>query len=126
MSENADRDRTWVENVVAADRAFRTTEIDAPTDDGSTVQDAIGSVDEGFDRAEERATITQAFRGRNLTDREQRMLVLRFVLDRTQYEIAEDIGQSQMQVSRLLRGLLQRLGDQGEDWRRAGERAPSA
>ena len=42
-------------------------------------------------------------------ERERRILFLRFAEDLTQSEIAEQIGVSQMQVSRLLRRSLHRL-----------------
>ena len=41
--------------------------------------------------------------------RERRVLVLRFVEDLTQTQIADQIGVSQMQVSRILRRALSRL-----------------
>ena len=46
---------------------------------------------------------------RALPQREQEILRLRFVEDLTQTEIAERMGVSQMQVSRLLRRSLDRL-----------------
>jgi RNA polymerase sigma-B factor len=46
---------------------------------------------------------------RCLPAREQRILRMRFVEDRTQTEIARTIGVSQMQISRLLRQSLERL-----------------
>ena len=50
-----------------------------------------------------------------LTERERRILFLRFGEDLTQSEIADRVGVSQMQVSRLLRRSLQRLRDLTED-----------
>ena len=44
-----------------------------------------------------------------LTDRERLVLELRFVEERTQSQIGEQIGVSQMQVSRILRSVLARL-----------------
>jgi RNA polymerase sigma-B factor len=44
-----------------------------------------------------------------LTDRERRIVQLRFVEERTQSEIGEAIGVSQMQVSRLLTGIIAKL-----------------
>ena len=38
-----------------------------------------------------------------LSEREQQVLQLRFFQDRTQSEIAKEIGVSQMQISRILR-----------------------
>ena len=45
----------------------------------------------------------------DLTERERRLLALRFFADRTQQEIADEIGLSQMQISRLLRGICTKL-----------------
>ena len=44
-----------------------------------------------------------------LSERERYVLHLRFAEDRTQMEIAQRIGVSQMQVSRILRALLDKL-----------------
>jgi RNA polymerase sigma-B factor len=59
------------------------------------------------------ATIASA--AEQLTDREKRVLALRFIEDRTQTEIARDIGVSQMQVSRILRSSLDRLAAASTD-----------
>ena len=51
-----------------------------------------------------------------LDEREQRILTLRFYGNLTQSEIAEQIGISQMHVSRLLsRSLLKLRGELGSD-----------
>jgi RNA polymerase sigma-B factor len=44
-----------------------------------------------------------------LGDRDRRILELRFCAGFTQEEIGNELGVSQMQVSRLLRGILDRL-----------------
>jgi RNA polymerase sigma-B factor len=46
---------------------------------------------------------------RRLGERDRRILMLRFFRGWTQQEIADDIGVTQMQVSRLLTGLMTRL-----------------
>jgi RNA polymerase sigma-B factor len=46
---------------------------------------------------------------RRLSPRDRRMLALRFVAELSQSEIADHLGVSQMQVSRILRALLMRL-----------------
>jgi RNA polymerase sigma-B factor len=88
----------------------------APTgreDDGgggsATLADTLGTVESGYARAEQRATLAPALR--RLPAREQEILRLRFVEDLTQSEIATRIGVSQMQVSRLLRRSLELLGE---------------
>jgi RNA polymerase sigma-B factor len=86
----------------------------APTgghDDGSgetTIADTLGTTDDGYERAEARALLGSALRC--LPPREQQILRLRFVEDMTQSDIAVTIGVSQMQISRLLRQSLERLG----------------
>ena len=57
----------------------------------------------------------------SLPERERRVVYLRFYLGLTQSEIAEEIGVSQVHVSRILRSTLAQLGDElGDD----GGRAP--
>ena len=46
-----------------------------------------------------------------LSERERRILLLRFFAGLTQREIAERVGISQMHVSRLLRRSLERMAD---------------
>jgi RNA polymerase sigma-B factor len=72
-----------------------------------TVASAVGAPDEGYERAEDRATLAVAMR--SLTERERLILHLRFHREMTQTQIAERIGVSQMQVSRLLRRCLAKL-----------------
>ena len=46
---------------------------------------------------------------RGLSDREKRILHLRFMLGKTQTEVAEEVGISQAQVSRLEKGALKKI-----------------
>ena len=56
----------------------------------------------------------------SLPERERRVIYLRFYLGLTQSEIAEEIGVSQVHVSRILRSTLTQLGDElGDDAGRA-------
>ncbi len=91
--------------------AHHTASLDAPRDDGedesSTLGDAFGSVDERFELVDDKVTIAAA--ARHLGARERRVLLLRFVEDMTQSQIASMIGVSQMQVSRILRRALEQL-----------------
>jgi RNA polymerase sigma-B factor len=64
--------------------------------------------DEDIDRAEARMIIDEALM--QLDDDERQLIRLRFYQQRSQAEIAEKIGTSQMQVSRLLSRLLAKLG----------------
>ena len=51
----------------------------------------------------------------SLSERDRMVLHLRFVEDLTQTQIAEQIGVSQMHVSRILRATLERLRERGRD-----------
>ncbi|HMS72338.1 MAG TPA: sigma-70 family RNA polymerase sigma factor [Baekduia sp.] len=69
--------------------------------------DTLGSVETGFARAEDRALISRAAAGLPLRDR--KVLALYFVSDLTQRQIADEIGVSQMQVSRILGRAVEQL-----------------
>jgi RNA polymerase sigma-B factor len=76
-------------------------------EDGGELGDLIGIVDDGFARADDRATVEALLR--TLTHREREILRLRLEEDLTQSEIGEAVGLSQMHVSRLLRQILDKL-----------------
>ena len=83
--------------------AYSTLSLDA-TDDGddstATMLDAIGVDDEGLEHVEIRESIKPLLD--RLEPREKKILLLRFFKNMTQSQIAEEIGVSQMHVSRLL------------------------
>ena len=91
--------------------AHHSASLDAPREDrddesGSLV-DVFGQEDPRYEIVEETTTISVA--ARELSARERRVLALRFAGDMTQTQIADEIGVSQMQVSRILRCALARL-----------------
>jgi RNA polymerase sigma-B factor len=67
----------------------------------------IGEIDGGYELVEDRLTVETVLP--SLDAREREVLRLRFVEDLPQSKIAAQIGCSQMHVSRLLRGTLDRL-----------------
>ncbi len=77
-------------------------------DDGEPVA-RLGDDDPAFEIAEERIELSIAMRP--LSERERRIVLLRFFGGLTQREIAERIGISQMHVSRLLRRALEQMSD---------------
>jgi RNA polymerase sigma-B factor len=91
--------------------AHHTASLDSPREDGDedsgTLADAFGQIDERFELVDAKVTIAAA--AKHLGARERRVLLLRFVEDLTQSQIAEMIGVSQMQVSRILRRALEQL-----------------
>jgi RNA polymerase sigma-B factor len=104
-----------VEDVLVAleaAAAHHSVSLDAPVDDvdgdgAGTIGDSLGKEDTRFELVDASASIARA--ARHLDERERRVLALRFIEDRTQTEIAEEIGVSQMQVSRILRSTVARL-----------------
>jgi RNA polymerase sigma-B factor len=70
---------------------------------------ALAFTDVGLDGVEMRAVLRPALAA--LPEREQVVLLLRFVAGKTQTEIAELVGVSQMQVSRLIARSLSELRD---------------
>jgi RNA polymerase sigma-B factor len=111
--EVARNSRLTVEDVICGlemANAARPESIDAPArsgDESPTAWDWLGCEEEGFDRVESRDAVAKGLRG--LSAQEHEVLFMRFFEDRTQAEIAERIGVSQMQVSRILRRTLERL-----------------
>ena len=106
--------------------AHHAASLDAPhaDDDGGTgtLGSLFGVEDERYGLIEDGLTITAA--ARQLPLHERRVLQLRFIEDLTQTQIAERIGVSQMQVSRILRRALARLNEfadpeSGSDGRKA-------
>jgi RNA polymerase sigma-B factor len=100
-----------LEAIVVRD-GYDALSLDAPaqaSDGGEPVDllDAIGRDEPRYDVVEYRQVIEATVRA--LPARERATLRLRFVDDLTQAEIAERLGISQMQVSRLLRRSLARL-----------------
>jgi RNA polymerase sigma-B factor len=102
--------------------APRAGRADAETS-GESLADALGEDEEGFARAEERATLAPLLA--HVSHRERLVLVLRFGEDMTQAEIGERIGVSQMQVSRLIRQALARLRAGLDERLAPGESQPS-
>ncbi|MGN9807056.1 SigB/SigF/SigG family RNA polymerase sigma factor [Micromonospora sp. L32] len=83
-------------------RAYRATSLSTPTGaDGSTeLGDTLGAHDHGLDLVELRVALGPALA--TLPERERRILNMRFHGNLTQGQIAEQIGISQMHVSRLI------------------------
>jgi len=105
-------DEEQVLEALQAGGAYRAISIDAPRggagdDDASTLADSFGVDEDGFDRAEDRATLANLLT--TVTPREREVLRMRFEEDMTQAEIGAVIGVSQMQVSRVIRQALGRL-----------------
>jgi RNA polymerase sigma-B factor len=103
------RDRAWAVQVqeLALDAQPAGGSYRALSFDARGMASALGVEEDGFERAEDRATL-QALMDL-LPPREREILRLRFEEDMTQAEIGAVIGVSQMQVSRIIHSTLERL-----------------
>jgi RNA polymerase sigma-B factor len=105
-------------DALEANGAHHAASLDAPCagdgapcagdgeDDGALV-DTLGGEDRRFETVDELTSIAAAMRYRN--DRQREVVRLRFDKDLTQSEIADLVGVSQMQISRMLRSTLTQL-----------------
>jgi RNA polymerase sigma-B factor len=80
------------------------------SEDGYCLVDTLGSAEPGFDRVVDRESVKPKLQ--HLPEREQQILYLRFFCDMTQSRIAEQLGISQMHVSRLISRTCSMLCDQ--------------
>lgn len=78
-------------------------------DDAPSVIDRYGSEDNELAFTDDRLFIEEALKG--FSPREREVIELRFLKGMTQIEIAEQLGISQVQVSRLLRRTLKKIQD---------------
>ena len=91
--------------ALAADGCFTPTSLDGPVGDGSSsLGDLLGCEDRAVVAAEARIVLEPVVR--QLSPRDQRILRMRFVDEATQQEIADAIGLTQAQVSRVLTRIL--------------------
>jgi RNA polymerase sigma-B factor len=82
--------------------------------------ESIGTEEHQFEVSEDRAVLAPGFRV--LDERERKILQLRFFDGLTQSQIAQQVGISQMHVSRLIRRSLEKIRDEIA----ADETAPSS
>jgi RNA polymerase sigma-B factor len=102
-----------VVEAIAAQNCFTPASLDRPVLEGgeeTPLVDLVVSEPDGSDVAESRVLLREAVR--HLSERDRRILGLRFFGDLTQCEIAADVGLSQMQVSRILSRVLADLRDE--------------
>ncbi len=99
--------RQAVQEAIATPTSLHPISLDERGDDESSADAMLGAVDVGLEGADTRLLVRRAIAA--LPPRDRRIVYLRFFEERTQREIAADIGVTQMQVSRLLTSILIRL-----------------
>jgi RNA polymerase sigma-B factor len=115
----ADRLGTTVESVLEARTAAGAhfgISLDRPgqsrNEDDRELADELGVYDDGFEQAEDAATVDRLLAV--LDERERTILRLRFEHDLTQGEIGRRVGISQMHVSRILRQAILKVRAEAE------------
>jgi RNA polymerase sigma-B factor len=112
VSELADELDVTVEEVLEAMEAgasYRSASLDAGPVGVEGAEMVPGVEDDDILYAPERVAVRESLEG--LPQRDRRVVYLRFYLGMTQSEIAEEVGVSQVHVSRILRSALERLGE---------------
>ncbi len=106
LADELDESEAHVREAMDGQGCFAPTSLDKPAgdEDGSPLGELIGQQDPDQEAAEARVVLAPVVR--RLGARDRRILRLRFFEGLTQREIAEDIGVTQMQVSRLLTRIL--------------------
>lgn len=102
-------DQDAVEEALQARGCFTPTSLDLPIRDGdATIGDQLVAGDDAaMDAVETRALLSPALA--RLSPRDRDVLAMRFVEERTQQQMADDLGTTQPAVSRLLGRILQDL-----------------
>jgi RNA polymerase sigma-B factor len=117
IAAHTEQSTEQVLEAMEASQAYHARPIDAPhSDDGEDDPDHVaelGRRDTGYELAELGAAVRPAMRA--LPERDRTILRLRFVEDLTQSQIAERVGISQMHVSRLIRGTVDKLRDAADE-----------
>ena len=111
LAQYLELDAEQVLDGLRALAGYGTLSLDAPRrgedEEGGTYAESVGEEDERFEMIELCLSVGDELA--QIAPRKREVLRLRFVEDLTQTQIAERIGVSQMQVSRLLRRSLQEL-----------------
>ena len=108
VATHLDVDLEAVVEALTADGCFTPTSLDGPVGDGSsTLGDLLSFEDRAVVAAEARVLLEPAVQ--QLSERDRQILNLRFVEERTQSEIGEEVGLTQAQVSRVLTRILRDL-----------------
>jgi RNA polymerase sigma-B factor len=98
-------------DALEAARCYRKTPLATPSGEDGEADDValLGDVDPRLDAVDAAATVEHLLH--SLPHRERRIVELRFMNGLTQSQIAELVGVSQVQVSRLLRASLTKMYD---------------
>jgi RNA polymerase sigma-B factor len=116
LAKAASVEEEEVLEALESGQAYATLSLSTPGggggDDGSDLDplESLGELEHEYEVSEDRAVLAPGLRA--LDDRERRILHLRFFEGLTQSQIAQQVGISQMHVSRLIRRALEKIRDE--------------
>jgi RNA polymerase sigma-B factor len=117
LADALDLDEETVIEALSADGCYTPASLDRPVGGeadaepgGRTLGSVLGSEDPDFDSCEARVVLRPLLS--RLEDRDRTVLRLRFVEGLTQREVGEEIGVTQMQVSRILSRIFNTLREE--------------
>jgi RNA polymerase sigma-B factor len=115
LAEAAGIEEEQVLEAIESSRAYTAESLSAPADEGSELDrmQALGVVEQSFERAEDQHLLAPGLDA--LDARERRIIQLRFYDGLTQTQIANQLGISQMHVSRLIRRALETMREALEE-----------
>jgi RNA polymerase sigma-B factor len=106
LAEAAGVEEEDVVDALDSAHAYSTRSLHAPFEEGGddSLAEKLGTPETGYAEVEDGALVAAGLDA--LDERERRIIELRFFEEKTQSQIAAEIGISQMHVSRLLRRAL--------------------
>jgi RNA polymerase sigma-B factor len=113
IANHLDIDRESVVEATIADAGYSASSIDinvSADDESSSISETLGGPDAALDKVIDAETVRPLIAA--LSERERKVLALRFMGDMTQTEIAQRMGYSQMHISRLLSRVINTLQKQ--------------
>ena len=115
LAKAAGVDEEDVLEALETGQAYATLSLSAPSGGGEDGDDldpleSLGEIEKEYEVSEDRAVLAPGLRV--LDERERRILHLRFFEGLTQSQIAQQVGISQMHVSRLIRRALEKIRDE--------------
>jgi RNA polymerase sigma-B factor len=114
LAESAGVEEENVLEALESGRAYSSLSLSggASTEDGEEVDllESLGDIEPEYELSEDRAVLAPGFKA--LDSRERMILHLRFYEGLTQSQIADQIGISQMHVSRLIRRAVEKMRDE--------------
>jgi RNA polymerase sigma-B factor len=114
LAKGAGVEEEEVLEALESGQAYATLSLSAPAggEDNSDLDplESLGEIEHEYEVSEDRAVLAPGLRA--LDDRERRILHLRFFEGLTQSQIAQQVGISQMHVSRLIRRALEKIREE--------------